>query len=75
VVSFTPRSLYPQGKSPRYPLDRRLGGPQNQSGRGVVEIIAFSFMPVQYNTYILYVKRKSNFMIFSKATYHSKVDA
>jgi hypothetical protein len=21
------------GKSPRYPLDRRLGGPQNQSGR------------------------------------------
>jgi hypothetical protein len=22
-----------QGKSPRYPLDRRLGGPQSQSGR------------------------------------------
>jgi hypothetical protein len=22
----------PQGKSPRYPLDRRLGGPQSQSG-------------------------------------------
>jgi hypothetical protein len=28
VVSFTPRPLYPQGKSPWYPLDRRLGGPQ-----------------------------------------------
>jgi hypothetical protein len=27
VVSFTPRPLYPQGKSPRNPLDRRLGGP------------------------------------------------
>jgi hypothetical protein len=27
VVSFTPRSIYPQGKSHRYPLDRRLGGP------------------------------------------------
>jgi hypothetical protein len=27
VVSFTPRPLYPQEKSPRYPLDRRLGGP------------------------------------------------
>jgi hypothetical protein len=26
VVGFTPRPLYPQGKSPRYPLDRRLGG-------------------------------------------------
>jgi len=26
VVSLTPRPLYPQGKSPRYPLvDRRLG--------------------------------------------------
>jgi hypothetical protein len=35
VVSFTPRSLYPQGKSPWYPLDRRLSGPQSRSGRGV----------------------------------------
>jgi hypothetical protein len=33
VVSFTPRPLYPQGKSPWYPLDRRLGGPQSRSGR------------------------------------------
>jgi hypothetical protein len=34
VVSFTPRPLYLQGKSPCYPLDRRLGGPQGRSGRG-----------------------------------------
>jgi hypothetical protein len=34
VVSFTPRPLYPQGKSPWYPLDRGLGGPQSRSGRG-----------------------------------------
>jgi len=34
VVSFTLRSLYPQGKSPWYPLDRRLGGPHSRSGRG-----------------------------------------
>jgi hypothetical protein len=34
VVSFTPRPLYPQGKSPWYPFDRRLGGPQSRSGRG-----------------------------------------
>jgi hypothetical protein len=33
VVSFTPRPLYPQGKNPWYPLDRRLGGPRSQSGR------------------------------------------
>jgi hypothetical protein len=28
------RPLYPQGKSPWYPLDRRLGGPQSWSRRG-----------------------------------------
>jgi hypothetical protein len=33
VVSFTSRPLYPRGKSPRYPLLRRLGGPQSRSGR------------------------------------------
>jgi hypothetical protein len=37
VVSFTPRPLYPQGKSPWYALDRRLGGPQSRSGRSDVE--------------------------------------
>jgi hypothetical protein len=40
VVNFTPRPLYPQGKGPRYPLDRRLGGPQSRSGRfGEVKIL------------------------------------
>jgi hypothetical protein len=28
------RPPYPQGKSPCYPLDRRLGWPQSRSGRG-----------------------------------------
>jgi hypothetical protein len=37
VISFTPWQLYPQGKSLRYPLDRRLGGPQSRSGHGVEE--------------------------------------
>jgi len=31
VVSFTPRPLYPQGKTPCYTLNRRLGGPQSRS--------------------------------------------
>jgi len=34
VVSFTLQPLYPHGKSPWYPLDRRLGEPQNRSERG-----------------------------------------
>jgi hypothetical protein len=34
VVSFTSQPLYPQGKSPWYPLVRRLGGPQNRFGHG-----------------------------------------
>jgi hypothetical protein len=33
VVSFKLLPLYPLTKSPRYPLDRRLGWPQNRSGR------------------------------------------
>jgi hypothetical protein len=32
--SFTPRQLYPQGKSPLHPLGRGLGGPQSRYGRG-----------------------------------------
>jgi len=32
-----PQLLYPQGKSPWYPFDRGLGGPQSQSGHGVKE--------------------------------------
>jgi hypothetical protein len=34
VVSLTPRPLYPSEKRPRYTLDKRLGAPQNWSGRG-----------------------------------------
>jgi hypothetical protein len=34
VVSFTTRPFYPKGKSPLYPLDRRLGGAQSRSGHG-----------------------------------------
>jgi hypothetical protein len=32
VVSFTSRPLYPRGKRPQYPLDRKLVGPQSWSG-------------------------------------------
>jgi hypothetical protein len=40
VVSFTLRPLYSWGKSPWYPLGRKLGGPQNRSGlRGEEEVL------------------------------------
>ena len=32
VVNFMPQLLYPQGKEPQYPLNKRLGGPQSWSG-------------------------------------------
>jgi hypothetical protein len=37
VVSFTDRLLYQHGKSPWYPLDKRLGGPHSRSGHGSEE--------------------------------------
>jgi hypothetical protein len=33
MINFMSRPLYPLGKSPRYQMDRRLDGLQNQSGR------------------------------------------
>jgi hypothetical protein len=33
MVSFMPRPLFPQRKSPWYPLDRRLSGRQSRCGR------------------------------------------
>jgi hypothetical protein len=32
VVSFKPRPFYSRGKKPRYPSDRRLGGPKSRGG-------------------------------------------
>jgi hypothetical protein len=34
MVSFTPQPLYLHGNSPRYPLDKRLGGTESWSGYG-----------------------------------------
>jgi hypothetical protein len=34
LAASRPSRFTPQGKSPWYPLDRRLGGPQSRSGRG-----------------------------------------
>jgi hypothetical protein len=37
----------PAALSPRYPLDRRLGGPQSRSGRGDEEKKPFSALAVK----------------------------
>jgi hypothetical protein len=44
VVSFTQRQIYYQRKILRYPLEKRLGGPQSQSGRGGEEKEVFSLL-------------------------------
>jgi hypothetical protein len=46
VVSFTFLPHYTQGKSPRHPLVRRLGGPQSQSGRRGERKISFPWLYV-----------------------------
>jgi hypothetical protein len=48
VVSFTPRPLYPQGKSPWYPLDRRLGGAQSRSGHGGEDMMMMMMMMIGF---------------------------
>jgi hypothetical protein len=53
MVSFTPRPLYLQGKSPCYPLDRRLGGPQSWSARGGEEK-NFKYQ-IQVNVMVFYL--------------------
>jgi hypothetical protein len=40
--SHAPAALYPRGKDPRYPLYRRLGGPQSPSGNQRVEEKSFA---------------------------------
>jgi hypothetical protein len=37
-----PAALYPRGKDPRHPLDRRLGGPRSRSGK--VEEKSFAYV-------------------------------
>jgi hypothetical protein len=42
VVSFTPLLLYPQGKSPQFSFDMRLGRLQSTSGgHGKVKILDY----------------------------------
>jgi hypothetical protein len=40
-VSFSHRPLYPQGKNPLYPLERKLDGPQGRS-----------FLEIKYRSYL-----------------------
>jgi hypothetical protein len=53
VVNFTRRPLYPRGKSPRYPLDRRLGGPQSRSGRFGEENISWPYRDLNSDPWVV----------------------
>jgi hypothetical protein len=77
VVSFTPWPLYPRGKSPRYLLDRRLGGPQSRSGHGetrysYVQFISVCWLRVFKTLHVLVIQDrlqgvyhiKQNFIIY-----------
>jgi hypothetical protein len=70
VVSFTTRPLYPQGKSPSYRLDRRLGGLQSQSERGGEEKNSPITQPVaqRYTTEVSLLLYEYSFIISSDAT-------
>jgi hypothetical protein len=60
VVSFTSRPLYPQGKSPWYPLDRRLGGRGGEEKNSrliliiiIIIIIIIIFPKLSFLSYLL----------------------
>jgi hypothetical protein len=42
-LTFTLQLLFSQGKSPQYPLDKRLVGPQSQSGYGKEKKIPYPY--------------------------------
>jgi hypothetical protein len=54
-MSFTPLLFYPRGKSPRYPWDRKLGGPQSRSERNGEEEIIDPTGTRKENNYIFYM--------------------
>jgi hypothetical protein len=76
VVSFTPWPLYPQGRSPRYPLDRRLVGPQSWSGGGGEEknsqLLPGLEPPVVQPVAQLCITELSRFLIQSHTGYNSE---
>jgi hypothetical protein len=46
--------IHPRGKSPGYPLDRRLGGPQSRSGRGGEEKTYHQNVPAGIQTPVVH---------------------
>jgi hypothetical protein len=81
VVSFTPRLLYHRAKRPHYPLDRRLGGPQSQSGRHgeeidflllpAIEPLPFSLHPVAIPTELDKKNDKTIINVHMRISQHS----
>jgi hypothetical protein len=53
VVSFSPLLLYPWGKNPCYPLDRRQGGPQIRSGQCRIEKDSLPYRDLNSNPSVI----------------------
>ena len=60
VINFTPQPLYPREEC-RYPLNRRLGGPQSLSGRweqkNLLPLPEFDLRTFQQVSQSLYIPR------------------
>jgi hypothetical protein len=55
VVSFMTHTLYVRRNNPRYPLDRRLCGPQSRSGRGGEEKSSHPLPALQAHVQIIFL--------------------
>jgi hypothetical protein len=67
VVSFTPWLLYPQGKSPWYPMDWRLGGPKASEEKNSRLLLRLELLIIQ-SVAQCYTTKLSSFIQQLKST-------
>jgi hypothetical protein len=61
-----PGRFYTQRKSPLYPLDRRLGGPQSRSGRGSEEKKSKSLPGIEFRSSCRSARSQSLYRLVDK---------
>jgi hypothetical protein len=68
VVSFAPQPIHPLGKNLRYPLERRLDGPQNWSGRPEEDNLIIQIK-------VEFVEKDDMLYLLSSALFHAEAVA